>query len=457
MRKWKIILCVLLFFSLGASFLQNLINLFDKPECTWYAVYKRPELGGMRRHAKFWNEDAPKLGFTVSDKPEIGAIAVFQPDEQDADPDFGHVAYVEQVFGDGTYLVSEMGWGKGEKRWLIHTRMAKVGDNVSFILSKANTPVQPPPSTGGGQATGLPAGEISYIVSTVDDNKYVEYFVVHNLATGADVRKDYLTAATDADYDWSPDGKKIINSSAYIYDFETYDGTSDTTTRPKVPEQFNPGENFTLGADHSWIKVGDKELILLVCRDQNGRYYNSHAICLTELASGETEIFAYDEGLYYTEDGQSAYYSNTGNPSLSRNGVLVYLTTQHWSRTLEIKTRSLVGLDTKTGNSWVIAAGEIVSDFPKISPDGTKIAFVGDSEKGGGIWTVNLDGSELKQITTGNILNFIDWSPDSNWIVFDRNIDDKPADIWILNVSTGKEFQITDTPEIHEAQPAWRR
>lgn len=69
--------------------------------CTWWAAYKRPDLAaaGITGDAKYWYDNASKLGFSVGSEPKDGAIAVFSSPS--------HVAYVENENG-GTFSVSEM-------------------------------------------------------------------------------------------------------------------------------------------------------------------------------------------------------------------------------------------------------------------------------------------------------------------------------------------------------------
>lgn len=58
---------------------------------------------------------------------------------------------------------------------------------------------------------------------------------------------------------------------------------------------------------------------------------------------------------------------------------------------------------------------------PRLSPDGTTIAFASDRafKKSYDIWTVKVDGSGLKQITTSDADEFEPtWSPDGTHIAF---------------------------------------
>ena len=55
-----------------------------------------------------WSSTARSIGLPVSHTPKAGTIAVFQPGVAGASPVYGHVAFVEKVYSDGTVLVSEM-------------------------------------------------------------------------------------------------------------------------------------------------------------------------------------------------------------------------------------------------------------------------------------------------------------------------------------------------------------
>ena len=76
----------------------------DHGNCTWWAAYKRPDLAsaGIHGDGGEWFANAQSMGFPVGQEPEIGAIADFDSP--------GHVAYVTDVDGNGSFSVSEMNW-----------------------------------------------------------------------------------------------------------------------------------------------------------------------------------------------------------------------------------------------------------------------------------------------------------------------------------------------------------
>jgi LysM repeat protein len=70
--------------------------------CTWYVATKRNVT--WRGDAGFWYANAAAQGYPVGPTPKVGAIMVTWESWA------GHVAYVEAVNPDGSWVVSEMNW-----------------------------------------------------------------------------------------------------------------------------------------------------------------------------------------------------------------------------------------------------------------------------------------------------------------------------------------------------------
>ncbi|GIV90508.1 MAG: hypothetical protein KatS3mg055_3026 [Chloroflexus sp.] len=85
----------------------NKIALEGTGGCTNY-VLRRVNLDDMNRwpDAHLWNEAAQKAGYVVDSRPAPGSIMVFE--RAISDPNYGHVAYVENVtqHSDGTVQVT---------------------------------------------------------------------------------------------------------------------------------------------------------------------------------------------------------------------------------------------------------------------------------------------------------------------------------------------------------------
>jgi surface antigen/LysM repeat protein len=102
-------------------------GIYPFGQCTWYVNTRRPAPWG--GNAWQWYSRAKAYGRPVGATPRVGAIMVTWES-----PYWGHVAYVEQVYSDGSWLVSEMnyysnggGWGKVSYRHVIPGTIPLIG------------------------------------------------------------------------------------------------------------------------------------------------------------------------------------------------------------------------------------------------------------------------------------------------------------------------------------------
>ncbi len=91
--------------------------------------------------------------------------------------------------------------------------------------------------------------------------------------------------------------------------------------------------------------------------------------------------------------------------------------------------------------------------WPSLSPDKTKLLF---TFAGKGTYVANLDGTILKKI---GYANYPSWSPDGNWILFMKDIDDGiniiSSDVYITNINSGKYFNLTLLKNDISLYPKW--
>lgn len=89
-------------------------NGYDYGYCTWYVANRRAGIGrpvpGNLGNASTWKVLAQRAGFATGPTPQPGAVAWTVPRDY-----YGHVAFVEEVYADGSFKVSEMntaGWAR---------------------------------------------------------------------------------------------------------------------------------------------------------------------------------------------------------------------------------------------------------------------------------------------------------------------------------------------------------
>jgi Tol biopolymer transport system component len=169
--------------------------------------------------------------------------------------------------------------------------------------------------------------------------------------------------------------------------------------------------------------------------------------------SGCYEIFVMDadgsNARQITPDGDCNW-----GPSWSHdNGRLFFGTTRDGN--FDIYSMAPDG----TGQSRLTAHDTTNDAFPRLSPDGTKIAFTswdgaldGTSAE---VCVMNIDGTGRKQLTL-NLFDdsYPDWSPDSKQLVFQSNRDGN-FEIYTINVDGTGLTRLTNTPT-DETGASWR-
>jgi surface antigen len=105
-------------------------GIYPFGQCTWYVNTRRPAPWGGNAWQWYSRSQAKPWSRPVGPTPRVGAIMVTWES-----PYWGHVAYVEQVYSDGSWLVSEMnyagvnggGWGRVSYRHVIPRTIPLIG------------------------------------------------------------------------------------------------------------------------------------------------------------------------------------------------------------------------------------------------------------------------------------------------------------------------------------------
>ncbi|MFZ5946633.1 MAG: TolB family protein [Stygiobacter sp.] len=102
---------------------------------------------------------------------------------------------------------------------------------------------------------------------------------------------------------------------------------------------------------------------------------------------------------------------------------------------------------------YLSPAGDGYYIWPSVSPDKSKLLF---TLAGKGTYVSDLQGNILKKI---GYANFPSWSPDGNWIIFMKDLDNGEviisSEIYIANVNTGKYFLLTENQNEISLYPTW--
>lgn len=141
----------------------NPFAYYYQGQCTWYAYGRMLETGllpaAIKKNALFlghawkWKGDAEKVGLPVTSTPTAGArgIVIWPPNTQGT-RQYGHVAFLEEVYPDGRIRISEANWptGSGIKERILTPAQYK---GLSFVkLENAQTnSYSAPPATPGQQ------------------------------------------------------------------------------------------------------------------------------------------------------------------------------------------------------------------------------------------------------------------------------------------------------------------
>jgi len=110
--------------------------------------------------------------------------------------------------------------------------------------------------------------------------------------------------------------------------------------------------------------------------------------------------------------------------------------------------------DLTTGQRRIFAGFSGLNTSAAVSPDGTKVAMILSKSGSPNVWVCNLDGSDLKRLTTGIEDSSPCWSPDGRWICFATKVNERrelakiPAD--------GGAVQRIPTPGVaNPTDPCW--
>jgi len=156
---------------------------------------------------------------------------------------------------------------------------------------------------------------------------------------------------------------------------------------------------------------------MLACSDDGGDAPNK-IICEAQDSANKFDIYIMNEDGSEIQNLTNTPDTNERSPRWSPDGTKIYFLKEAASNQYE-----LYCMESNGSNQTKIANIVVKSLQYDISPDGSKIAFVGTHAYD--IFVVNSDGTGVTQLTANaQYDDSPSWSPDGNWIAFvsDRNV-----------------------------------
>lgn len=187
-----------------------------------------------------------------------------------------------------------------------------------------------------------------------------------------------------------------------------------------------PAEN----TDPAWSPDG-RRIAFTSYRDGNAEIYvmnadGSHVSCLTDHPLA-------DNAPTWTADGRIVFRSMRDGHS------------------------ELYLMDAHGGNLSRLTNSRLDKGQPLISPDGSRIAFIGidPADMSQQVYLLPITGGEPQRLTAGKETKFSPaWSPDGKRIAYVERKGNYLS-IWVAEVDTGRSVKITDTPKFNNTHPVW--
>ena len=251
----------------------------------------------------------------------------------------------------------------------------------------------------------------------------------------------------DVPWSWSPDGRKL----AFVSDRS---GSHNIYVMP----------------------VDGSEPIIQLTHDSEGAGTPSWSpdgrrIAFSSWRDGDGEIYVMDPdgtNIVQLTNSDADEYA----PSWSPDGQKITFALQPES--IFDRDSEVFVMDANGNNTRQLTDNDIFDYFPVWSPDGDTIVFTSISatnswvkdntdtvyqRRNTNIYSMNADGSDIRQLTHDNISGGISWSPDGQYMAFsyDSHNPYVKSDIYVMNANGSGRRALVDWEDSNEGVPIWGR
>lgn len=239
----------------------------------------------------------------------------------------------------------------------------------------------------------------------------------------------------------SPDGKLLVFST--VNQRGLWLKTLPTGSIVRISNQLGAGIDFAFSENNQILFREDNFV-------RGKRFSTLKSFDLLTKRSTIIDKDIRDLKIYRSYSNQTAtYFKNNeinpiGRPVLAKssmNDILAYA------------ENSTIVINENNRKRYVAPLGEGHYLWISLSPDRTKLLF---TFAGQGTFVSDLNGKILNKV---GYANYPSWSPDGNWVVFMKDLDDGikiiTSNIHIANLVTGKYFNLTSARNDISLYPKW--